>query len=127
MEDFFEYAKDALEARAVIEARFRERCAVREGDSTSPLAWLGDITATNTEQIWQRTWTAINRADSAVESWTIDLAAVRFMDSGGVKLLLRAVEMARLSGVRLHFNAPSTPVRNVLRVSKLEHLLEQFA
>ena len=127
LEEFFEFANDALEARALLEARLREGCAVREGDSSSPLAWLGEITVTNAEQIWQRTWTAINRPQSSAESWTIDLAAVRFMDSGGVKLLLRAGEIARSSGIRLRFKDPSAPVRNVLRVSKLEHLLDQSA
>ena len=127
LEGFFEVAEDALEARAVIEARLRERGTDRAEDSTSPVAWLGEITTTNAEQIWQRTWAAINRASSTEESCIIDLAAVRFMDSGGVKLLLRAVEIARLSGTRLRFSDPSAPVRNVLRVSKLEHLLVQFA
>jgi N-acetylglucosaminyldiphosphoundecaprenol N-acetyl-beta-D-mannosaminyltransferase len=127
LEEFFEVATDALEARALIEARLQERCAFIGGDSSGPLAWSGEITATNAEQIWQCTWDAINRAHSTAESWIIDLAAVRFMDSGGVKLLLRAGDIARACGIRLRFSDPSAPVRNVLRVSKLEYLLDQSA
>ena len=127
LEDFFEVANDALEARAVIEARWHERCAFMGADSTSLLVWLGEIPATDAEQIWQCTRAAINRAHSTAKSWTIDLAAVRFVDSGGVKLLLRAVEIARFCGIRLRFSYPSAPVRKVLRISKLEHLLDQSA
>jgi N-acetylglucosaminyldiphosphoundecaprenol N-acetyl-beta-D-mannosaminyltransferase len=125
--EFFDIATDALEARALIEARVRERCTFIEGDFNGPIAWLGEITTTNAEQIWQSTWAGINRAHSKAESWIIDLAAVRFMDSGGVKVLLRAVEIARSCGICLRFSDPSEPVRNVLRVAQLEHLLEQFA
>ncbi|MBC8095368.1 MAG: WecB/TagA/CpsF family glycosyltransferase [Akkermansiaceae bacterium] len=125
--EFFEIANDALAARTVVEARLRERGSVMAEESTRPVVWLGEITVTNAEQIWQRTWAAINRASSTDESCTIDLAAVRFMDSSGVKLLLRAVEIARLSHTRLRFSDPSASVRNVLRVAKLEHLLVQFA
>jgi N-acetylglucosaminyldiphosphoundecaprenol N-acetyl-beta-D-mannosaminyltransferase len=127
LEGFFEVATGAFEARALIEARLRERGAMMGGDSTSLLVWLGEIPATSAEQIWQCTRAAIQRANSTAESWSIDLAAVRFMDSGGVKLLLRSVEIARSHGIRLRFSYPSAPVRNVFRVSKLEYLLDQFA
>jgi anti-anti-sigma factor len=127
LEAFFEVATDAVEARAVIEARLREQGALTGSASTSLLVWWGEIPAASAEQIWECTRAAINRAHAMAESWVIDLAAVRFMDSGGVKLLLRSVEMARAAGIRLRFSYPSALVRNVLRVSKLEYLLNPFA
>jgi N-acetylglucosaminyldiphosphoundecaprenol N-acetyl-beta-D-mannosaminyltransferase len=124
LEEFFDVANDALEARAAIRARSGEQWALSAGDSTGPLAWPGEITVTNAEEIWQWTRAAIERAPAPAETWTIDLAAVRFMDSSGVKVLLRAVDTARSGGVRLRFSEPSAPVRNVLRAAKLEHLLD---
>jgi len=127
LEQFFEVATDALEARAVLKARARERDAFMGDDSTGLLVWLGEIPATNAEQVWQCTRAAIKRAHSTVESWIIDLAAVRFMDGVGINYLLRAVEIARAHGIRLRFSDPSPPVRNVLRISKREYLLDQSA
>lgn len=127
LEQFFEVATDALEARAVLKARARERDAFMGDDATGLLVWSGEIPATNAEQVWQCTRTAIQRAHATAESWSIDLAAVRFLDSVGVNFLLRAVEIARARGIRLRFSDPSPPVRNVLRVSKREYLLDQSA
>lgn len=127
LERFFEVATDALEARAVLKARERERYAFTGNDSTSLLVWLGEIPATNAEQVWQCARSATQRTHSTAESWTLDLAAVRFMDRSGVNFLLRAVEIARTNGIRLRFSDPSPLVRNVLRVSKREYLLDQFS
>ncbi|MBE0546010.1 MAG: WecB/TagA/CpsF family glycosyltransferase [Verrucomicrobia bacterium] len=127
LEQFFEIASDALEARAVLKARAREQDPFMGDESTSLLVWLGEIPATNAEQIWQCTQAAIHRNHSTAEFWTLDLAGVRFMDTGGVNLLLRAVEIARTHGIRLRFSDPSPPVRNVLRASKREYLLDQFS
>jgi N-acetylglucosaminyldiphosphoundecaprenol N-acetyl-beta-D-mannosaminyltransferase len=125
LEACFEVASGTQEGRALIEARARERSTNTAGELTGPLAWLGDVTVTSTEPIWERTGPALQRAHGAAESLIIDLAAVRFMDSGGVKLLMRVIEIARTLGVRLRFDDVSPPVRNVLRASNLEHLLER--
>lgn len=127
LEDFFEVATDALEARRVIQARLRDQYSLPGGDSTSLLVWLGEIPATDAEQIWQCTQAAIHRAQSTAKLWIIDLAAVRFMDGAGVNLLLRSVESASACGICLRFSYPSARVRDVLRASNLEHLLDQSA
>jgi N-acetylglucosaminyldiphosphoundecaprenol N-acetyl-beta-D-mannosaminyltransferase len=127
LKEFFEVATDALQARVLTKAGVRECGASIEGDSTNLLVWQGEIPATNAEQIWQCTLAATHRPHSTVESWMIDLAAMRCLDRAGAKLLLRAVEIARASGIRLSFGYASVPVRKVLRISNLEYLLEQFA
>ena len=124
LEGYFEVASNAFEARAVIEARTNERFACLGRNSNRPPGLRGEITATNAEQVAECTKAAIDRSNSTTES-CIDLAAVRFVDSGGVKLLLHAVEIARAHGVHLRFSDPCSSVRNVLRVSNLDHLLEQ--
>ena len=127
LEALFEVATDAVEARAVLETRLHERDAPTGDDATGLLVWLGEIPAINAEQIWRCTQAAIHCNHSKAGSWTLDLAAVRFMDNDGVTLLLRAVETARAHGIRLRFSDPSPPVRNVLRVSKRGYLLDQLA
>jgi len=124
---FFEIATDAPAARAAVARWRRERRGFKRGAAAGALAWLGEVTTENAEQIWQRTWAAINSAHFHGKSWIIDLAAVRFMDTSGLKLLLRAAEAARRCGVRLRFNGPSAAVRHVLRLANLEHLLDEFA
>jgi N-acetylglucosaminyldiphosphoundecaprenol N-acetyl-beta-D-mannosaminyltransferase len=123
LEHVFDIATDALHARAILQAKAQKRRGVNI-TSKNPLAWWGDVTATNVEQIWQHTWAAIHRANYTTDSLNIDLGAVRFMDSSGVKLLLRVVEIARSHGIHLRFNAPSLAVRNVLRAARQEHLLD---
>ena len=127
LQDFFEIANDALEARAVLQARLRERDAFMADDSTSLLVWLGEIPATTAEQIWHCTRAAIHRARSPAESWILGLGGVRFLDSGGVNWLVRSVDIAGAHGIRLRFSDPSPPVRNVLRVARREYLLDRFA
>ena len=127
LETFFEVASDAVEARELIAARRQEQCAVVENDLTAPLAWSGEITSTTAHQIRAQTSAALRRGNLTSGSRIIDLAAVRFMDSGGAKVLLETVELARQCGVRLCFSNPSEPVRNVLQISSLEHLLKPAA
>ena len=127
LEECFEVAAGALEAREAIEASSRARGAFMGRDATSLLVWLGEIPATSAEQIWESTLAAIHGAQATAESWVIDLAAVRFIDRGGIELLLRSVEIARSCSIRLRFSYPSAPVQSVLRASKLEYLLERFA
>jgi len=127
VEDFFSVAPDALEARALIEARARERFAFMGGDTSRPLALSGEITATHGKKLSQCISTVINRPRLTTETTTINLASVRFMDSGGVKLLMRVVDRAHTRGIRLRFSEPSAPVRNVLRIAKLEHLVARPA
>jgi len=127
LEEFFDVAGDALEAREIIEARSKEQWACRVGYSTGPVAWSGEITKNNAEFVWQSTQEAIQRIQMSKRSWDIDLADVRFMDSTGVKLLVRVAKSARSDGFRARFSAASAPVRNALRHSKLEHLLDNLA
>ena len=52
------------------------------------------------------------------------LAEVRFIDSAGVRVMLKARKEALKLGLKLKFAAASPPVLNVLRILRLEaHLL----
>jgi N-acetylglucosaminyldiphosphoundecaprenol N-acetyl-beta-D-mannosaminyltransferase len=122
-QDDFDIANDALEARALIAARQSDEEAVIV--STMPVFWQGEITSINAVQILQRTLDAMLRVTS--EPLFIDLGAVRFMDSSGIKLMLRAKDYARRWKIRLRFRNASAAVLNVLRAEQLDYLIEQPA
>lgn len=102
-----------------------------EEDSSSPtspqeeqiVSWRGEITAANAATVWQETERLIRDEASYLEPITIDLSQVRFMDSSGVGLMVRAQKLARHRGVTLTFAGAQPAVENVLRLSGLENFL----
>jgi len=123
VEDFFEMADDAIRARELIEARERERSARVINGARRPLIWRGEITAANAEEVWRQTRAEINSMSSWRKQWVIDLSQVRFIDSTGVGVMVRAKKYAPRRGASVRFADASTAVRNVVRLSKLESAL----
>jgi N-acetylglucosaminyldiphosphoundecaprenol N-acetyl-beta-D-mannosaminyltransferase len=128
LEDCFEVASDAIEARAIIERRNRERSAqVVVNGETRPLAWRGEITALNAEAVWEATRAQIERLGTARGRLSIDISDLRFIDSTGLGVLIRAKKFARQHECELRFVGIQPGVRNVLRLSRLESLLASDA
>lgn len=123
LEDFFEAASDAVEARQLIESRERERAMQVIKGARRPLVWQGEITATNAEEVWRQTRIEINSMSSWRKQWIIDLSQVRFIDSSGLGVMIRAKKYAPRRGAKVRFAGASPAVRNVLRLSKLESFL----
>jgi N-acetylglucosaminyldiphosphoundecaprenol N-acetyl-beta-D-mannosaminyltransferase len=123
LEDFFEISPDAIEARGMIEARERELSAQVINGARKPLAWQGEITAVNAEEVWRQTRAEINAMSSWRKQWTIDLSRVRFIDSSGIGVMVRAKKYAPRRGAKIRFADAAPPVRNVLRLSNLETFL----
>ena len=53
----------------------------------------------------------------------IDLSAVRFIDSTGLGLMIRAKKLAQREGKRVVFTGLQPAVRNVLHLARLEEFL----
>lgn len=123
LQDFFMIAADAVAARELAEARKQERSAQVTNGAKRPLLWQGEITAANAEAVWQQTRAEINSMSSWRKRWDIDLSQVRFIDSSGLGVMIRAKNYAPRRGARICFWGASPAVRNVLRVSNLESLL----
>lgn len=124
LEHFFLTARDTVEARELIRGRVQQRNVTALSAHTSlPLVWQGEITAANAEQIWTIAEAQIDSFPDYGEPITIDLSAVRFIDSTGVSVLLRTQKYASSKGGNLRFLNPGPAVRNVLRVARLEGLL----
>src|SRR6266516_1382927 len=121
LEGFFEMARDALEAREIIARRNQEQfILVVANGAGRPLAWQGEITADNAERVWSLTEEPINRFCAQQRKISIDLSGVRFVDSTGLGVMVRAKEFAERRGGSLRFAGAQPGVRNVLRLSKLE-------
>jgi len=126
VEEFFSIAPDLTAARAMVAERLSEMNVVAKlnhGGSNEPLAWQGEITAVNEEGVWKMTRMHLDYARGRDTAMNIKLAGVRFMDSTGVRLMVRARKEAQLGGLRLCFTEPSPAVRNVLRILRLEQYL----
>lgn len=92
------------------------------GVATLPLRWRGEITAANAEKVWAYTHRFLN-APAPDNQKVIDLSEVRFIDSTGLGLMVRARKMARARENTVVFLGLQPPVRNVVRLSRLEDFL----
>jgi N-acetylglucosaminyldiphosphoundecaprenol N-acetyl-beta-D-mannosaminyltransferase len=122
---FFDTAPDIPVARQLIEVRERERAAAVTrvaATPASPLLWQGEITAANAEAVWELTQAHLLKMGNHREL-AIDLAGVRFIDSSGAGVMLRARKLARQRGMQLKFIGVQPPVLNVLRVARLDEFL----
>jgi N-acetylglucosaminyldiphosphoundecaprenol N-acetyl-beta-D-mannosaminyltransferase len=125
LQDFFLCARNIESAQEIIAAGSGEESTgvTRRSDaSQTVLAWHGEITATNAEAIWQRTREHLAMLSSK-EAATIDLAAVRFMDSTGLGLMVRIRKLSSQNKQAVHFINFQPAVRNVLRLARLEEFL----
>lgn len=93
------------------------------GDVAAVLEWRGEVTAANAPQVWQETETYLTGQASSRGRFAIDLSSVRFIDSTGIGLLIRAKKWAQQVGARLDLLAPSANVLNVIRLARLEAYL----
>ena len=83
---------------------------------------LGEITAANAESVWDLTCRYLS-AEVQDRVKTIDLSQVRFIDSTGLGLMIRAKKQSLAREEVLRFTGLRPPVRNVVRLSKLEEFL----
>jgi N-acetylglucosaminyldiphosphoundecaprenol N-acetyl-beta-D-mannosaminyltransferase len=120
LEAAFQTAPDAVEARRVLETRQTEQPPVVINGESRPLAWRGEITAANAEEVWALSGPRLFAPGSREKNLVIDLTDVRFIDSAGVNLMLRARTQARQQGTRLHFAGAQPDVRKALRSAKFE-------
>jgi N-acetylglucosaminyldiphosphoundecaprenol N-acetyl-beta-D-mannosaminyltransferase len=122
LEDFFGIAPTALEAREFFgssPAPCRSAFA-----PVPPLLWTGEVTAANVEEVWATTRDGIEfLCNGGDKQPCIDLAELRFIDSSGVGLMLRARRYAESLGAELRFTNARGAVRNVLRMARLDNFL----
>lgn len=124
LEQFFHIAPTIVEAREFLEtpAALPQNAAFCH--PVPPLLWSGEVTASNAEEVWATTEEKILALRELGNTTpAIDLAELRFIDSTGVGLMLRARRYAQNLGVHLRFINAGENVRNVLRMARLEIFL----
>jgi N-acetylglucosaminyldiphosphoundecaprenol N-acetyl-beta-D-mannosaminyltransferase len=124
LQNFFAATRDVKAAQALIRARTGEEfSAVRIPGAADwkPLLWQGEITAVNAEAVGRTTEAQICSKRRA--ELVIDLSGVRFMDSSGLGLMVRARKLAQREGVRLMFVNPQPAVENVVHLARLQEFL----
>ncbi|HXS69506.1 MAG TPA: WecB/TagA/CpsF family glycosyltransferase [Candidatus Polarisedimenticolia bacterium] len=124
LQNFFDCMPDFGAAQHLIAAREREQNAVvrlRSPAAINPVLWQGEITAANATEVWSSTATHINSKQR--RRLVIDLSGVRFMDSTGLGLMVRAKKLAQLKQVKLEFTHPQPAVQNVIHLARLEEFL----
>ncbi len=123
--EFFSCAPDLASAQYLIRVRARERLTavtLRTPAAVTPLVWHGEITAGNARQVWENT-RAYLEAPRPERELALDLSDVRFIDSSGLGLMIRAKKLAQKQGVKLIFNGILPAVKNVIQIAHLEEFL----
>jgi N-acetylglucosaminyldiphosphoundecaprenol N-acetyl-beta-D-mannosaminyltransferase len=126
IDEFFFFAPDLPSAQYLLQVRAREQSAavtLRTAAAITPLLWHGEITAANAEQVWQNT-RAYLQTPRPERELALDLSDVRFIDSSGLALMIRAKKLAGQQGNRLVFKGIQPAVRNVIQIAHLEKFLQ---
>jgi N-acetylglucosaminyldiphosphoundecaprenol N-acetyl-beta-D-mannosaminyltransferase len=124
--EFFFSAADLPAAQFLLQVRARERSAtvtLRTAAAITPLVWHGEITAANAGHVWESTRVYLE-APKTERDLVLDLSGVRFIDSSGLGLLIRAKKLARQQGGKLVFRGVQPSVLNVIQIARLEKLLQ---
>lgn len=125
LENLFVLAPDFAEAQAHLE-QSRPKPSMPSWNalqtSPGPLAWHGEITAANAHDVWEQTKARL-AALPVLSLCVLDLSAVRFIDSSGLGVMIRAKKFAQAHQKELHFANPCPAVLNVLHLAHLEAYL----
>ena len=93
-------------------------------DESCALRWTGEVTASNVQEVWAATEVALASAEqhgnAAVD---IDLSTLRFVDSSGVGLMVRAKKIGTARGLAVRFTRPTDVARSVIRTLRMENFL----
>jgi N-acetylglucosaminyldiphosphoundecaprenol N-acetyl-beta-D-mannosaminyltransferase len=127
LQNFFAAAPDFASAQELIAARTREQTGavrLRSAAALNPLLWQGEITAANAKEVWSTTEAHI--ASKQRRELVIDMSGVRFMDSTGLGMMVRAKKLAQHEQVKLEFIHLQPAVQNVVQLARLtEYLLAE--
>jgi N-acetylglucosaminyldiphosphoundecaprenol N-acetyl-beta-D-mannosaminyltransferase len=87
------------------------------------LVWHGELTAANAHEFWTSTMDHLAARSLVQRTLTIDLSKLRFIDSTGLSVMIRARKYAARQGIQLQFTGVQPDVLSVIRLSRLEEYL----
>ena len=121
--DFLTIARDETTVWQGLDGRNAVASTPTLNQFTNTLEWQGEVTAANAETVWNTTTTEIRSRIPTPERFRIDLSRLRFIDSTGLGIMIRARKFARERGTHIIFTNAQANVRNVLRLSRMEAVL----
>ncbi len=127
LQDHFLIAADWPEAQRMIRTVPPSASPVTFKGGSRPLAWRGEVTADNIEQVWQHTTGLLGSLGAIRLPMVIDLSQLRFIDSSGLGLMLRINRWGRQHETDVRFADPQPNVLNVLQLARLDSVLLQDA
>ena len=95
---------------------------VDRNSETATLKVGGEIDLTSAPKLDDEIQSLI---EQSVKNLTLDLSSVAFMDSTGLRVLLKASKVIEGNGGKVTLQSPSEPVRRLLEVSGLDGHFEQ--
>jgi anti-anti-sigma factor len=122
----FTTAVDVATALSVIQEREGERHVGVELDLSGrvgPLVWTGEVIAASVDTVWNMTQYYLDMRSGTDSEVIIRLDGVRFIDSTGVRLMVKVRKHGVKLGLKVRFVDPTPPVMNVLRIVRLDTLL----
>jgi anti-anti-sigma factor len=93
-------------------------------DCIGSFSLQGEITAANGKSIWNlMNQMILNAEEKGRTSLVLDISSLRFVDSTGVGLMVRAKKQGRSSGVNVTFINPSSAARSVIQTLRMEKFI----
>jgi N-acetylglucosaminyldiphosphoundecaprenol N-acetyl-beta-D-mannosaminyltransferase len=126
--DFFQHAPNLPAAiDMACGSKSAEPVLVEAGplETLPVLLWQGEVTASNADQVWERTRHHLSAASNQRAALTVDLGHVSFIDSTGLAVMIRARKFAKQNAFQLNFRGAQPPVQNVLRLAHMEEFILQ--
>jgi N-acetylglucosaminyldiphosphoundecaprenol N-acetyl-beta-D-mannosaminyltransferase len=128
LHDFFQHSPDLPTAlKKISNDNAADAVLVRTGpqEPLPVLVWQGEVTASNADQVWERTHHHLSNASQQHAALTVDLGHVSFIDSTGLAVMIRARKFAKQNAFQLNFTGVQPPVQNVLRMARMEDFILQ--
>jgi N-acetylglucosaminyldiphosphoundecaprenol N-acetyl-beta-D-mannosaminyltransferase len=88
-----------------------------------PLVWQGELVAANADEVRLATEKHLLAQVGRATEVVINLKALRFIDSSGVAVMVRARKLGASHGMKVSFAEPTAAVRQVIRMLRLESSL----
>ncbi len=126
VDGMFTTAPDLAAAHELTRAREGERPVGVDLDISGrvgPLVWTGEVVAANVDAVWNMTQYYLELRNGHTSEVDVRLEGVRFIDSTGVRLMLKVRKHGVKLGMKVRFVGPTPAVLNVLRIVRLDNLL----
>lgn len=124
--DLLPTADTVAAAQALVAARLAERSlavTVNLAGGGETLVWQGEITTVNADAVWATSEAHLRRWTGSVPGVTIDIGGLRYLDSSGVRVMVRARKFGQHNDLAIKFSAPTDVVRQVIRLLRMDEFL----